>query len=342
MITTLLRPHLRALTPYSTARDEFTGSARVYLDANENPFGHEALNRYPDPHSRALKDRISQLKSIPAERIFIGNGSDEAIDLLIRAFVNPGEGVVITPPTYGMYRVATHVNAGRVIEAPLFPDFSLNHEAISRATTEGGKLLFLCSPNNPTGNQFSLEDIQRVLEYFQGVVVVDEAYIDFASGPSACELLKDSPRLVVLQTLSKAWGMAAIRVGLAFGHPELIQALSRIKLPYNVNQLSQTAALARLAQDEAFDAQVKTILAERARVSAALTTYSCIQAVFPSEANFLLVKCVNAQGLFDSLKARGIIVRDRSRELHCDGCIRITIGTKEENDELLLAVKDFV
>jgi histidinol-phosphate aminotransferase len=241
-----------------------------------------------------------------------------------------------------MYRVAALVNAGRVIEAPLLRDFSLNYEAIAHTSREGEKILFLCSPNNPTGNQLDLKDIQRVLECFTGVVVVDEAYIDFAAGPSACALLNDNPRLIVLQTLSKAWGIAGARVGLAFGDPALIQILAMMKLPYNVSQLSQDAACTRLAEIETFRAQVATILSERERVSAALNTYSCIRAVFPSEGNFLLVQCQNAERLFDSLTSKGIIVRDRSRELHCDECIRITIGTPEENDELLVAVRNFV
>jgi histidinol-phosphate aminotransferase len=340
MIADLLRPHVRDLAPYSTARDEFTGQARVYLDANENPFG-DGLNRYPDPRSRGLKARASQLKGIDEARIFVGNGSDEAIDLLVRAFVNPGEGVVTTPPTYGMYGVAARGNGVDVFEAPLRPDFSLDIPAIERASMRGGKLIFLCSPNNPTGNQLSLEEIEQLLGCTTGIVVVDEAYIDFAAGPSACALLEAYPRLVVLQTLSKAWGMAAIRVGLAFGDPLVMQALSRLKLPYNINALSQAAALERLADTTRYTGEVRTLIVERERVVAELSKFPSVEHVFPSQGNFLLVRCRDARRLFEFLRERGVIVRDRSHEMHCEGCLRITIGTQSESDVLLALMRDF-
>lgn len=341
MIADLLRPHVRALAPYSTARDEFKGEARVYLDANENPFG-SGLNRYPDPHSRALKARVSQLKGIETERIFVGNGSDEAIDLLVRAFVPAGDAVVITPPTYGMYGVAARSHGAEVLEAPLRRDFSLDLDALERAGEQAGKLIFLCSPNNPTGNQLSLGDIESVLARTSGVVVVDEAYIDFASGPSACALLGAYPRLVVLQTLSKAWGMAGIRIGLAFGDPVVIQALSKLKLPYNINSLSQEAALERLADTARYSEQVGVVLAERQRIIGELASLSCVKEVFSSEGNFILVRCEDSRRLFEFLRDRGVIVRDRSHELHCQGCLRITIGTEAENNELIALMRDFI
>ena len=341
MINELLRPHVMALSPYSTARDDFKGEARIYLDANENPFG-DGLNRYPDPHCRALKERVSNLKGVAVERIFVGNGSDEAIDLLVRAFVAPGESVAITPPTYGMYAVAARGNGAHVVPAPLMPDFSLEMEALERVSAEGARLIFLCSPNNPTGNQLALSEIETVLVRTRGIVVVDEAYIDFASGPSACVLLEQHPRLVVLQTLSKAWGLAGIRIGLAFADPIIIQALSRLKLPYNINALSQKEAIASLADTTHYKEQVTELLAERRRVALELASISSMQKVFPSEGNFLLVRCKDSARLFEHLRDRGVIVRDRSHELHCEGCLRITIGTRAENDELLALIRSWV
>jgi histidinol-phosphate aminotransferase len=339
-IQPLLRAHVRALKPYSTARDEFSGNARIFLDANENPYG-DGLNRYPDPHHRALKQRISELKQIPVENIFLGNGSDEAIDLVLRATVNPDEGIVITPPTYGMYGVAGAAHGGRLISAPLRPDFSLDLNAIAAAAHQGAKVIFICSPNNPTGNQFDLAAIREVLEIFTGIVVVDEAYIDFAAGPSACSILSTSPRLVVLQTLSKAWGLAGIRVGMAFAHPELIVALNKLKLPYNINTLSQQTALHHLADTASYTRQVAEIISERARMIAALSALSCVLRVYPTEGNFILVRCARARELFSHLQAHGVIVRDRSRELHCDDCLRITVGTPAENDEVLKFLAGF-
>lgn len=333
-IQTLLRAHVRALKPYSTARDDFSGAARIFLDANENPYG-DGLNRYPDPHQRALKQRISELKQIPVEKIFLGNGSDEAIDLVLRATINPDEGIVITPPTYGMYGVAGAAHGGRIITAPLHSDFSLDLDGIAAAARQGAKVIFLCSPNNPTGNQFDLATISAVLDIFPGIVVVDEAYIDFAAGPSACSLLSTSPRLVVLQTLSKAWGLAGLRVGMAFAHPDLIVALNKLKLPYNINTLSQQTALHHLTNTENHSQQVAEIISERSRMSAALRELPFVLQVYPSEGNFILVRCTRAPELFKYLQTHGVIVRDRSRELHCDGCLRITVGTPAENDEVL-------
>jgi histidinol-phosphate aminotransferase len=341
MILELLRPHVRALQGYSTARDEFSGTAEVYLDANENPF-ESAINRYPDPHCRALKQRISELKGIELQRIFIGNGSDEAIDLLVRALVAPGQSIITTPPTYGMYAVTARAHGVSVLEVPMKVDFSLDYDGLAHADAQGGLLTFLCSPNNPTGIQLSLQEIEQVLLRARGVVVVDEAYIDFASGASACTLLKEYPHLVVLQTLSKAWGMAGARVGLAFGDPRLIAALSKLKLPYNVNALSQRVALGRLADTDLYGQQVQRIVRERERLAGELSKMRTIKAVFPSEGNFLLVRCVDARRLFEALRMQGIIVRDRSYEVHCSECLRITVGTEVENDRLLEAVRGFV
>lgn len=338
MVSNLFREHLKQIVPYSTARDEFPGAARVYLDANENPFEAD-LNRYPDPHARQLTEALASIKGVSPEQLFVGNGSDEAIDLLIRTVVNPGDGVVITPPTYGMYAVAARNHGAVVLSAPLSKDFSLDLEAIRLASHQGGKLLFLCSPNNPTGNQFSLAEIARVLDCFPGLVVVDEAYIDFASGPSAVSLLDGRERLVVLQTLSKAWGLAGARVGIALGAPALITLLRAIKLPYNVNTLSQRAALVRLQEVERFKEEVAVLVQQREWLTKTLSTLSGVLQVYPSQGNFLLVQIRGSSQVFEALRAEGVIVRDRSRELHCEECLRISIGTPEENELLVEAIR---
>jgi histidinol-phosphate aminotransferase len=339
MLKTLLRPHIFNLTPYSTARDEYSGEARVFLDANENPYG-DGLNRYPDPRSDELRSIIAKIRGVEKSQVFVGNGSDEAIDLIIRAVASPGEAIAITPPTYGMYGVAARTNGVGVFSAPLKKDFSLDFELIKIAADNGAKALFLCSPNNPTGNQLPLADIQRVLDLFPGLVVVDEAYIDFASGPSAVGLLESRDRLVVLQTMSKAWCLAGARVGMALASRELIGVLNRIKLPYNVNQLSQSAAIKRLLDIESFKSQVRSIIEERERLRSELTDkIAGILEVFPSEANFLLVRCERPCELFKGLQSSGIIVRDRSKEPLCDGCLRITVGTPRENDELIEVIR---
>jgi histidinol-phosphate aminotransferase len=338
MVTNLIRPHIQTLVPYATARDEFQGQARIYLDANENPFESD-FNRYPDPHAQELRALIATRREVDISQVLATNGSDEAIDLLIRAVAGSNDAIAVMPPTYGMYAVVARALGVRVLEAPLRSDFSLCIDGIERAAKQGAKVLCLCSPNNPTGNQFSLGELTSVAEVFPGLIIVDEAYIDFASRPSALSLLHTCDRFVVLQTLSKAWGLAGIRVGFAFAAPECIRALASIKMPYNVNALSQQVAISRLSQPEIFERQVSQIISERQRLSRALSEIPSIDKIYPSEANFLLVQCGDAASLFAWLKGRGIVVRDRSKEFGCQGCIRITVGTPEQNDEVIKSIR---
>ncbi len=339
MVNQFIKAYIQALVPYSTARDEFTGVASVYLDANENPY-QTSVNRYPDPHQRQLKALISERKGVAVENIFLGNGSDEAIDLLVRVVDTLQGGVTITSPTYGMYKVAAANNGVAVVDAPLRPDFSLNLEAIRSASETGSRLLFLCSPNNPTGTQYTLGEIKSVMDAFAGLVVVDEAYIDFAQAPSALTLLGEYDRLVVLQTFSKAWGMAGIRLGMAFGAKVVIDSMNKLKLPYNVSELTQRYALERLAEPARMESEVREILSERARVASELRRLNGVVEVFPSETNFVLVKVTQARRAFEYLQGKGVIVRDRSKERGCDGCLRITIGTPAENNAVLEGLRE--
>ncbi len=341
MARDFIRPYIKELTPYSTARDEFTGTATIFLDANENPYP-SPVNRYPDPHQRALKARIAEMKRVAVESIFLGNGSDEAIDLLVRVINCAEGGITITSPTYGMYAVTAANNGVSVVDAPLRADFTLDIGAISTASEGGSRLLFLCSPNNPTGRQYELADVQRVLEVFAGIVVVDEAYIDFADVPSAVELISTNDRLVVLQTFSKAWGMAGIRLGMAFAAPTIVRAMNTLKLPYNVTELTQRYALDRLQEPDRTRREVSELRAERERVARELQGIPGIERVFPSGGNFLLVRISDPKRVFECLRPRGIIVRDRSKERGCEGCLRITIGRGEDNDLLLTALREIV
>ena len=335
-VEAFIKSYLRVIKPYSTERDEFSGRAEVFLDANESPYD-SGVNRYPDPRQLDLKVAIAALKGIDEANIFVGNGSDEAIDLLTRIIATE-QGVTITPPTYGMYRVAASVQGLPVLDAPLTADFRLDFDAVGRAGEAGSRLLFLCSPNNPVGNQLPLADIEQALEMFNGIVVVDEAYIDFASGPSATALLERNDRLVVLQTFSKAWGMAGIRLGVAFATESIVEVLNKVKLPYNVNSLTHRYALERLRDPAVVFRQVEEIKCERVRVSQALAELPRVNAVIPSEANFILFRVDEPCGLFECLRGQGIIIRDRSRELYCEGCLRMTIGTREENDRTLQVI----
>ncbi|MGN0829007.1 MAG: histidinol-phosphate transaminase [Akkermansia sp.] len=336
----LVRPNIAALTPYSTARDEYTGSLGTFLDANESPYD-SGFNRYPDPHQKQLKAQIAALKGIAPQNLFLGNGSDEAIDLLFRVFCEPGrdEAVAITP-SYGMYSVAAAINNVVLREVPLGPEFSLPTEALLAACSEQRcKLLFLCSPNNPTGNAFPRAELLRLAESFAGITVVDEAYIDFSSEPGLRDALPEHPRLVILQTLSKAWGMAGLRLGLAMADARIIRLMSMVKYPYNINEaaLRTVSELLRRPIGE----QVREILRERARVAAALPALRCVERVYPSDANFLLVRVTDADGVYEHLVRAGIIVRNRNRVCQCAGCLRLTIGLPEENDRLLTALADY-
>lgn len=334
-----MRPNIRAMQPYSSARDEFHGSASVFLDANENPY-NAPYNRYPDPMQWRLKERISEIKGVPVESIFLGNGSDEPIDLLLRAFCEPGkEKMLTTDPTYGMYQVAAEVNDVVCVKVPLRDDFSLDLPALLARIDDATKLIYLCSPNNPTGNSLGHDAIREVLRCFRGIVVVDEAYIDFSAGPSFLREMGEWPNLVVLQTLSKAWGCAAIRLGMAFASPEIIGVLNKIKYPYNVNLLTQEKALELLDEDR-MHRQLAQILQERTRLCRDLSAIPLVRRIYPTDANFLLVDVGDADGVYHKLVEEGIIVRNRNRVTLCRGCLRITVGTPEEDDRLLEALKN--
>lgn len=334
-----MRPNIRAMQPYSSARDEFHGSASVFLDANENPY-NAPYNRYPDPMQWRLKERISEIKGVPVESIFLGNGSDEPIDLLLRAFCEPGkEKMLTTDPTYGMYQVAAEVNNVACVKVPLRDDFSLDLPALLARIDDATKLIYLCSPNNPTGNSLGHDAIREVLRRFKGIVVVDEAYIDFSAGPSFLREMGEWPNLVVLQTLSKAWGCAAIRLGMAFASPEIIGVLNKIKYPYNVNLLTQEKAL-ELLDEERMHRQLAQILQERTRLCRDLSAIPLVRRIYPTDANFLLVDVGDADGVYHKLVEEGIIVRNRNRVTLCRGCLRITVGTPEEDDKLLAALRN--
>ncbi|MEM7655512.1 MAG: histidinol-phosphate transaminase [Bacteroidota bacterium] len=336
---TWMRPHLRQLKPYSSARDEFSGQAEVFLDANENALGSTGggdFHRYPDPYARAIKAKLAPMLGVGESHIFLGNGSDEPIDLLIRAFCNPGkEEILIVPPTYGMYRVSADINAVAVREVPLTADFQLDVPAILAAISPTTKLLFLCSPNNPTGNCLRESAVEAVLYQFPGVVVMDEAYVDFAKTQNWLRRLEEFPNLVVLRTFSKAWGLAGLRVGMAFGQAALIDLLNQIKPPYNLNLLSQQAVGKALDRQAEKEAKVQLILEEKNTLLSQLTDLPFVEKVFPSEANFLLVRVDEPQVRYHQLLKEQIIVRDRSRVLLCENCLRITIGSPDENQRLL-------
>ncbi len=335
-----VRRNIRELKPYSSARSEFAGIADVFLDANENSFGSPAgsgLNRYPDPLQKDLKVAIAELKGIDAERIFVGNGSDEAIDLLFRIFCEPGrDQVIICPPTYGMYSVSADINDVAVRKVPLTDDFQLDVSAIRAATTPRTKLVFVCSPNNPSGNLMSRESIVALADSFDGIVIVDEAYIDFADQGSMLGELNAKPNLVVLQTFSKAWGMAGVRVGLAFAGSDMVDLM---KPPYNVSEIAQRAVLAALADRSAVENWKTLIKDERTRLKAELADLGFVKHVYPSDANFLLVKVAGANKIYRSLVEQSIVVRDRSNVELCEDCVRITVGTPTENDLLISALK---
>ncbi|MCU0420764.1 MAG: histidinol-phosphate transaminase [Cyclobacteriaceae bacterium] len=336
----LVRENVKRLKPYSSARDEFQGlGASVFLDANENPVA-TAYNRYPDPHQRELKKILAEIKGIPTDQIFLGNGSDEPIDLLFRAFCEPGKSNVVIPqPTYGMYAVSANINAVAIKSVLLTPGFDLDIRAIRQAVDSQTRMIFLCSPNNPTGNRLDGKKIETLLNEFAGLVVVDEAYIDFVEGPGLVPALSHHQNLVVLQTLSKAWGLASIRLGMCFAQAEVIAILNKIKPPYNISHLTQQTALSYLSDPQKKDRWVAMIRQERQRVARALSTLPLIQTVFPSEANFLLVRVDKPKAIYDQLVAAGIVVRDRSTVPLCEGCLRITIGTPAENDKVLATLQ---
>jgi len=338
----LLRKNIESLKPYSSARDEYTGEAMVFLDANENPF-NEPYNRYPDPLQRELKEKVSKLKKVPVGNIFLGNGSDEPIDLLIRAFCEPGiDNIVTINPTYGMYQVAADISDVEIRKVSLTRDYQLNINQLLSETDNHSKLIFLCSPNNPTGNSLNKEAMLEIASAFNGLVIVDEAYIDFAPGKTLLNELGNYPNLVLLQTFSKAWGMAGIRLGMAFASTEIIKVLNKIKYPYNLNVLTQQKALELLDKKVSVYNWVKLLIAEREKMAELLKDFPFVIKIFPSDANFILVKMHDARGIYDYLVEEGIIVRDRSKVHLCEDSLRITIGSSEENETLLKALKNLL
>lgn len=338
-VAALVRPNIARLCPYSTARDEYKGPLGVFLDANESPYP-TGFNRYPDPHQKALKARLSEIKGVPAESIFIGNGSDEAIDMVFRVFCEPGrDNVVAIEPSYGMYSVCADINDVEVRSVALGADFSLPAEAVLAACDAHTKAIFLCSPNNPSGNAFPREQLMDIVRRARTMVVVDEAYIDFCQERSLRFEVETCPNLIVYQTLSKAWGMAGLRLGLAFAHPSVIARMSQVKYPYNISALTQQTVLEALSHP--IDAQVAEIVSERARVAREMASLPCVKHIYPSQANFLLVKVGDADALYGHLIADGVIVRNRNKVKGCAGCLRITIGLKDENDRMLQSLRTF-
>jgi histidinol-phosphate aminotransferase len=341
----IVRPNVLQMKAYSSARDEFKGTASVFIDANENNLGSlagEGYNRYPDPHQRKLKERIAAIKGIKPSQIFLGNGSDEAIDLLFRLVCRPGQDRMLhLPPTYGMYEVSANLNEVQLDAVQLTPDFQIPVAEVLRNVKDTTKLIFVCSPNNPTGNLLHQESIEALLDNFDGLVVVDEAYIDFAEAPSWTSRLEEYPNLVVLQTFSKAWGMAGLRIGMAFGSEELIALLDKIKPPYNINEATQQLALKALEQTEQLAYMIEEIVQEREMLVEALPTLDAVEQVYPSDANFLLVRVKDANGLYAHLLRQGIVVRNRTSLPGCEGCLRISIGTVDENQALFQAIQKF-
>ena len=340
-INRLVRDNVRQLKPYSSARDEYVsdGTQMIFLDANENPF-NTGLNRYPDPQQRSMKELLAARKGVQSAQILLGNGSDEVLDLIYRAFCEPGTDNVITlPPTYGMYKVLADVNAVENREVVLMGNFDPNVDGILAAADDYSKLLFLCSPNNPTGNSFSREAVASLLKNFPGLVVIDEAYIDFSSEKSWLHALSDWPNLIITQTLSKAYGLAAIRLGICYASPAIIAVLNRIKPPYNVNELTQIKAFEGLSDTVGVQQAVKRILRERELLQRELAAISCVKEVFPSDANFILARMDDAGRRYNELLAKGLVVRNRSGQPLCANTLRFTVGTPEENKVLIEALK---
>lgn len=335
----LIRPNIWNLAPYSTARDEYSGAIGIFLDANENPYNN-GVNRYPDPHQIDLKNMLASIKNVSSSQLFIGNGSDEAIDIVYRIFCNPGkDNVVSIAPTYGMYKVAANINDIQFREVSIKNNnkdcFELDAEKLLEKTDENTKIIFLCSPNNPSGNNLSRTEINKLLCSFDGIVVIDEAYIDFSTAESYSRKLAKYPNLIILQTLSKAWGVAGIRIGLAFASEEIVYFMSKVKYPYNINVLTQDAALNILKQDNDIREMIKIIQRERDELAIRIKSFPFIEKVYASDSNFLLIKCFNPKKIYNFLLKKGIIVRDRSNVPGCESCLRISIGTPEENSTLI-------
>ena len=342
----LVRPNVKVLTPYSSARDEFKGEASVFLDANENSLGSPLVkwyNRYPDPLQWKVKEKLAIIKSVKPEQIFLGNGSDECIDLLYRAFCNPGkDNIIICPPTYGMYEVSANINDIEIRKAPLLNDYQLSLAHIEQLVDENTKIIWLCSPNNPSGNSLNLHDMEMVLNNFDGLVVVDEAYINFARQASALQWLDEYPNLVVMQTLSKAWGLAGLRLGIMFASEEIIQVINKIKPPYNIGQHTQELVEKALDEVGQVNEMIRNLVDMREAMAEVLEQMAVVKKVYPSDANFLLVQVDDARGIYDYLLTKGIVVRDRSKVVLCEDCLRITVGTEAENTRLVDALADYM
>lgn len=341
----LTRENIKKLKPYSSARDEFSGEAKVFLDANENSLGSPLLkwyNRYPDPHQQLIKQKLSAIKGILPEHIFLGNGSDECIDILFRCFCEPGkDNVIICPPTYGMYEVSAHINDIDIRKVPLLPDFQLDLVHLENLIDANTKIIWLCSPNNPTGNSLNRTDIEMVLNNFNGIVVIDEAYINFARQKSFVQELKEYPNLVVLQTLSKAWGLAGLRLGMAFASQAIIEVMNKVKPPYNINQATQELVLKALEEVGQVNDMIKLLVDMREALAEVFTSMPTVETVYPSDANFILVKIAEARKVYEFLLTKGIVLRDRSNVQLCDNCLRITVGTEQENTQLVDAMQEW-
>jgi len=341
----LLRDNIRQLVPYSSARDEFKGEAQVFLDANENSLGSPLTrwyNRYPDPLQWKVKEALSRVKGIAPQHIFLGNGSDECIDILYRAFCVPGkDNVIINPPTYGMYEVSAHINDVEVRRATLLDDFQLDLVHLENLVDENTKIIWICSPNNPTANSMNRQDVEIILNNFPGLVVVDEAYINFSRHRSFIQELSDYPNLVVMQTMSKAWGLAGLRLGMAFASEAIIDIYNKVKPPYNIGQATQELVLKALEEMEQVNDMIRALVTMREEMSSRLSALPVVKKIYPSDANFLLVKVADAKAVYQYLLGKGIVVRDRSRVELCEGCLRITVGTESENHQLLEALAQY-
>jgi len=341
----LVRDNIKKLKPYSSARDEFDGTASVYLDANENSIGSPTIkwyNRYPDPMQHKIKEKISKVKNIRTNQIFIGNGSDEPIDLLFRCFCEPAvDNVIVFPPTYGMYEVSANINNVLVKKILLTDDFQLDLPSLEEVIDLNTKIIWICSPNNPTGNSINRQDIEMVLNNFDGLVVIDEAYINFSRQQSFLSDLNDYPNLVVLQTMSKAWGLAGLRMGMAFASPEIIGYLNKIKSPYNISQPIQDIMFTALDEIGMVNDMIVELVASRKKLEESLLSLTQVVEIFPSDANFLLIKFIDAKKMYDYLLSMGIVVRDRSNQPLCENTLRLTVGTDKENIKLVEAIKAF-
>jgi histidinol-phosphate aminotransferase len=342
----VVRPNIKTLKPYSSAKDEYTGEAKILLDANENSLGSPLTkwyNRYPDPYQIKVKEKLAFVKQIAANQIFLGNGSDECIDILFRTFCEPDkDNIIICPPTYPMYEVGANINDIGIQKAPLLPDYQLNVAHIEQLVNERTKIIWICSPNNPTGNSLDRIDIETILNHFDGIVVVDEAYINFSKQKSFVQSLIDYPNLVVLQTLSKAWGLAGLRLGMCFASPEIIGYLNKVKAPYNINIVTQELALQAMEEVGQVNDMIQLLVDMRIALAEVIASMPHVIKVFPSDTNFLLVKIPHARKLYEFLLTKGIIVRDRSSLELCEDSLRITVGTEQENTELVDAMYQWI